>query len=94
MSVSVLRHTLRKKQFPCEKRNEENDIYCDFISQYSNNKKITCYVRCNTGSEDGKDAKSVEELKALISSVKVIFFVKKMTKSIYLKVEKLIYLKI
>ena len=24
VSVSVLRHTLRKKQFPCEKRNEEN----------------------------------------------------------------------
>ena len=48
------------------KDNEENDIYCDFISQYTRNKKITCYIRCATGSEDGKDAKSVEELKALI----------------------------
>ena len=48
------------------KDNQENDLYCDFISQYTNNKKVTCFVRCATGSEDGKDAKSIDELKALI----------------------------
>ena len=45
---------------------EENDIYCDFISVYSRNKKVTCFVRCATPSENGTDRKSIDELKALI----------------------------
>ena len=44
----------------------KEDIYCDFISQYSNNKKITCFIRCATDSNNGKDRKSIAELKSLI----------------------------
>ncbi len=45
---------------------EENDIYCDFVSVYSKNKKVTCFVRCATPSENGTNRKSIDELKALI----------------------------
>lgn len=45
---------------------EENDVYCDFVSKYSNNKKLTCLVRCATPSENGADRKTIDELKALI----------------------------
>lgn len=46
--------------------NEQNDIYCDFVSNYSLNKKITCFVRCASDSANGKDRKSIDELKSLI----------------------------
>ena len=45
---------------------EENDLYCDFVSTYSNNKKITCYIRTATDSVNGADRKSIDELKSLI----------------------------
>lgn len=46
--------------------NPDNAIYCDFISQFAKNKKITCYVRCADDSANGKNRKSIDELKALI----------------------------
>lgn len=45
---------------------EDNDIFADFVSPYTRNKKITCLVRCATSSENGTDRKSIEQLKALI----------------------------
>ena len=62
----TVRTTLGAEALFAYKDNRDNDIYCDFASEYTKNKKITCFVRCATGSEDGKDAKSVEELKAII----------------------------
>ena len=46
--------------------NTENDIYVDFSSVYSNNKKVTCFIRCATDSTDGENRKTTAELKALI----------------------------
>ncbi len=45
---------------------ENNDIYADFASPYTNNKKITCLIRCATSSENGADRKTIDQLKALI----------------------------
>ena len=45
---------------------EDNDIFADFASPYTRNKKITCLVRCATSSENGADRKTIDELKALI----------------------------
>ena len=62
----ICRTTLGKNGNFTYADNEENDIYCDFVSVYSKNKKITCFVHCNTPSENGTDRKSIDELKALI----------------------------
>lgn len=45
---------------------EENDIFADFVSPYTRNKKITCLIRCATSSENGSNRKTIDELKALI----------------------------
>ena len=62
----VIRTTKGSEALFNYKDNAENDIYCDFISTFTRNKKLTCFVRCATGSTDGRDTKSNNELKALI----------------------------
>ena len=52
--------------FSYKKDLEDSGFFVDYESSLYNNKKIKCYVICATDSVNGKDKKTIEELKNLI----------------------------
>lgn len=52
--------------FTYKKDLDDAGFFVDYESSIYNNRKIKCFVLCATDSTDGKDKKTIEELKSLI----------------------------